>query len=274
MPIAVIDMGHGGRDPGSVGKNTYEKNNNLTLGLKVGTILSQHGITVYYTRSEDRDFCSGNFNDAIDLQNRIALAKVYNPDIFVSCHNDAFDKQAKGITTYCHKLGGTDEQLAKDIQDELAKLPFQNRGVRTKTLYVTKKWDGTKTSACLVEYGFLDSEEDAILANMDKASVAIAKGILGFLGIQYQGEVQGVNKYMKNLVSYFGDGDREIALDYSNYLACPLILASQVTPELSNAVSGQKYQVGGGSAPSGFKLLAGNDRFDTKVEVLKEMGKI
>ena len=182
----VIDIGHGGRDPGAIGKTTYEKNNNLTLGLKVGKILQQHGITVNYTRTTDKDFCSGVYDENVDLQNRIAIAKQYNPDVFLSCHNNSFNHSAKGIETHCFKSGGTDIQLATSIYNQMASiLGMVNRGIKVSDFYVLRKFDKTNTSACLVEYGFIDSEEDVILSKMDIASIAISKGILGFLGIAY-----------------------------------------------------------------------------------------
>ena len=55
--VVILDIGHGGRDPGAIGKTTQEKNNNLTLGLKIGKILQNHNVTVNYTRTTDKDFC-------------------------------------------------------------------------------------------------------------------------------------------------------------------------------------------------------------------------
>ena len=86
----VLDIGHGGRDPGSIGLKTQEKNNNLTLGLKVGKILQNHGITVNYTRTTDKDFCPNSYDENTDLTNRIILAKQYNPDVFISFHKKTY----------------------------------------------------------------------------------------------------------------------------------------------------------------------------------------
>jgi len=265
--VVVLDAGHGGRDPGALGNKTQEKNNNLALVLKVGAILSQHGIIVKYTRTNDKDFCSGSFNDAIDLQNRIALAKTFNPDVFVSCHNDAFNKQAKGITTYCHKLGGTDEQLSKCIQGEHSNLPFQNRGVKTQNLYVTKKWDGTNTSACLIEYGFIDSEEDAILANMDKASIAISKGVLKFLGIQYKEDNTGGKYKVKNIVLVSHGVDERSAGYLADYLQCSIAFKGMISSSDLDQYE-NVYEVGGTQTYSRSVFLSGANRYDTCQKVL------
>jgi len=183
----VIDIGHGGRDPGSIGLKTQEKNNNLNLGLKVGKILQNHNVTVNYTRTTDKDFCPNNYDENVDLQNRIAIAKQYNPDVFISFHNNAFNKSAKGNECHCFKFGGTDEKLSRSIQNNIisALNTMIDRKVKVSNFYVLRLFDKTNTNACLVEYGFIDSEEDVILSNMDIASVAISKGILEHLGIVY-----------------------------------------------------------------------------------------
>jgi N-acetylmuramoyl-L-alanine amidase len=271
LSVTVIDFGHGGRDPGAVGNNTYEKNNNLTLGLKVGNILSQHGVTVYYTRTDDRDFCSGGFDVNEDLQNRIAIAKQYSPDVFLSCHNNSGG--GRGLETYCYKTGGTDEQLASSIQNEMINsLDMVNRGVKTGNLYVTRKFDKTNTSACLVEYGFIDTEENLILEYMDKASVAIAKGILAFLGIEYQGsqnqvQIQEVNKKMKSLVVCNHGVDERASGYLADFLNCPVAFRDAITKDDLETVE-KIFEVGGSQSISGSEFLSGSDRFATCQKVL------
>ena len=50
----VIDAGHGGSvDPGAVYKGREEKNDNLKLAMAVGKILSENGVDVVYTRTDD-----------------------------------------------------------------------------------------------------------------------------------------------------------------------------------------------------------------------------
>jgi len=185
--VVVLDIGHGGRDPGSIGLKTQEKNNNLNLGLKVGKILQNHGVIVNYTRTTDKDFCLGAFDVNEDLANRIMLAKQYNPNVFISFHNNAFNKSARGNECHCFKFGGTDEKLSRSIQNNMVSAlnMMIDRKVKASNFYVLRLFDKTNTDACLVEYGFIDSEEGVILANMDKASVAISKGILEHMGIVY-----------------------------------------------------------------------------------------
>ena len=196
----VLDIGHGGRDPGSIGLKTQEKNNNLTLGLKVGKILQNNGVIVNYTRTTDKDFCSRVFDVNEDLQNRITIAKQYNPNVFISFHNNAFNKSAKGNECHCFKFGGTDDKLATSIQKNIVKdlSMMIDRKVKASNFYVLRLFDKTNTDACLVEYGFIDSEEDVILENMDKVSIAISKGILEHLGIKFIEQVNSTTQSINN----------------------------------------------------------------------------
>ena len=54
MPYKImLDAGHGGNDPGAVYGGRQEKDDNLRLAMAVGNILSQNGIDVVYTRTDD-----------------------------------------------------------------------------------------------------------------------------------------------------------------------------------------------------------------------------
>ena len=284
----VLDIGHGGRDPGSIGLKTQEKNNNLTLGLKVGKILQQHGVTVNYTRTTDKDFCSNSYDINEDLQNRIAIAKQYNPDVFISFHNNAFNKSAKGIECHCFKFGGTDEKLSRSIQSNMvfALNMMIARKVKASNFYVLRKFDGTNTDACLVEYGFIDSEEDAILANMDKASVAISKGILEHLDIAYKEQItstiqsainnnQGVNDMLDVCVLLYSKEDYWSGTDVSEKNGnCALFIRPADKSVPKDAMSSKKLIIVGGSSvghPCEI-LLSGKTKYNTAEAVGKYLG--
>jgi len=286
--VVVLDFGHGGRDPGSIGIKTQEKNNNLNLGLKVGKILQQHGVTVNYTRTTDKDFCNGSFDVNEDLANRIAIAKQYNPDVFISFHNNAFNKSAKGNECHCFKFGGNDEKLSRSIQKNIVKYLSMmiDRKVKASNFYVLRLFDKTNTDACLVEYGFIDSEENVILENMGKASIAISNGILEHFGITYvesnsastiqspinnnQGDDNVLEKavllYSKD--DYFAGGD--IALKYN----CAIFIRpSDKSCPKEAFYAKQLFVIGGSSVKHPNEiLLSGNNKFDTCAAVNKFLG--
>ena len=283
----VLDIGHGGRDPGSIGLKTQEKNNNLTLGLKVGKILQQHNITVNYTRTNDKDFCPNGYDENTDLTNRIILAKQYNPDIFISFHNNAFNKSARGNECHCFKFGGADEKLSRSIQNNMVSAlnTMIDRKVKASNFYVLRLFDKTNTDACLIEYGFIDSEEDLILANMDIASVAISKGVLEYLGIKYVSNLtqtiqstinnnQGDDNVLDVAVLLFSKDDY-----WSGYDVCVkngnCALFTRLNGTIpKEAMSAKKLiVVGGGSVNHQNEiLLSGNTKYDTAQAVGKYLG--
>ena len=90
----VIDPGHGGKDPGAVGKNGLkEKDITLDIGIRLRRILkSQCRCRVLMTRTKDV---------YIPLEERTAFANTSNANLFVSIHANANPKgNAKGVETY------------------------------------------------------------------------------------------------------------------------------------------------------------------------------
>ncbi len=78
----VIDAGHGGKDPGALGKNSKEKNITLDVALRIGKFIKQNlpDVTVIYTRSTD---------EFIELHRRAAIANEAKADVFISIHCNA-----------------------------------------------------------------------------------------------------------------------------------------------------------------------------------------
>ena len=99
----VLDAGHGGKDPGAVGKFSQEKDLNLNLVLAVGKLINERypDVNVVYTRSTDV---------FIPLQKRADIANKNNADLFISIHtNSAEKKEPRGVETF---ILGTDRMEA------------------------------------------------------------------------------------------------------------------------------------------------------------------
>ena len=99
----VLDPGHGGKDPGAVGKFSKEKDLNLSLALQVGKMLNKQypDVKVIYTRSTDV---------FIPLQTRADIANKADADLFISIHtNSAESKTPSGVETF---ILGTDRMEA------------------------------------------------------------------------------------------------------------------------------------------------------------------
>lgn len=91
----VLDPGHGGKDPGAVGKRlkAQEKVINLAVALKLKHLLEKElGVTAKLTRSDDR---------FVSLQDRTRFANDHKADLFISIHTNASrDTKSRGLETY------------------------------------------------------------------------------------------------------------------------------------------------------------------------------
>lgn len=101
----VLDPGHGGRDPGTHGDISKEKDVALSIAKHLGRILNQNmpNVKVLYTR-EDDSFPT--------LQDRSKFANRNAADLFISIHcNWISNPRIYGTETYVMGLHKTDENF-------------------------------------------------------------------------------------------------------------------------------------------------------------------
>ncbi|MDC0180258.1 N-acetylmuramoyl-L-alanine amidase [Pseudomonadota bacterium] len=91
--IVAIDAGHGGRDPGSVGKNILEKDVTLLIAKELErTLKNTYGYKPVMIRPDDR---------YVGLDDRYQNARKLGADLFVSVHADGFRlSSVKGASVY------------------------------------------------------------------------------------------------------------------------------------------------------------------------------
>ena len=220
IKTVVIDPGHGGKDPGALGRyGTKEKTIVLDIAKRLKRKLESRGIKVYLTRSNDR---------FISLKKRPKIARDKNADLFISIHaNASRTSRAKGFEVYYlseatddtaramalaenaplkfeegeadnnEDLTSTDPTLwdlkiteQRRQSKELAyyvcnitsdALSMKNRGVKAARFVVLK---GSEMPAILVEVGFLSNrrEESKLKTSSfrDKLASSLAKSILSY----------------------------------------------------------------------------------------------
>ena len=104
--VVVIDAGHGGHDPGAIGKISKEKNINLKVALKLGGLIKLNckDVKVVYTRTRDV---------FIPLDRRAQIANDAKADLFISIHTNALAKNrtAQGASTWTLGLAKSDDNL-------------------------------------------------------------------------------------------------------------------------------------------------------------------
>lgn len=93
-PVVVIDPGHGGRDPGAIGKaGTHEKSITMKAASELKRQLDQTGrYDVVLTRSGDK---------YIAHEERLRIARAGGADLFISVHADSTkSSKARGASVY------------------------------------------------------------------------------------------------------------------------------------------------------------------------------
>lgn len=105
--VVVIDPGHGGDDPGAVGKKgTYEKDVVLDISKKIVDILN-HKDSFRACLTRDGDYY-------VPFKKRLAKAREEGADLFLSVHADASrNRAAQGSSVYCIAEGAASSEAAK-----------------------------------------------------------------------------------------------------------------------------------------------------------------
>ena len=164
--VVMIDVGHGGKDPGAVGyKNYREKVVVLQIAQKVKAILNSRGYKVYMTRDKDV---------FVKLSHRTQYANKHSADIFISIHANAVEKskanQAKGIE--CYFLSPSRSEKAERIAAKENSADMSDMNTYGKQSFLN----------------FLNHHK--ILAS-NKLAIDIQRGMLGSLNKSYKDVVDG-----------------------------------------------------------------------------------
>lgn len=147
----IIDPGHGGFDPGAVYGDRKEKDDNLRLALAVGQELENAGYNVVYTRKDDR------YDSPYD---KAQIANNAGGDLFLSFHRNFAERPDlyQGVQALVYDKNPLALQVAKDVNEELEKIGFNNLGIESrKELVVLRR---TNMPAVLLEVGFINSSVD------------------------------------------------------------------------------------------------------------------
>ncbi|MDP2939550.1 MAG: N-acetylmuramoyl-L-alanine amidase [Candidatus Omnitrophota bacterium] len=220
IPInrVVIDAGHGGKDPGAIGRyGLREKDITLDIVRRLKDELEAQGIEVVMTRESDR---------FISLARRSKIANTSKADLFISIHvNSSRARRIQGFEIYClreftdsviNKLANSGDfdylfknlamnrssrtvreilldmiytqnrawalGLAQCISSSTAReLSLKNRGIKSANFFVLKN---THIPAILIEIGFVSNAvEERYLKNSfyrRQLAESLAQGLLNF----------------------------------------------------------------------------------------------
>ena len=217
--VIVIDPGHGGKDPGAIGKNgTYEKNIVLDISRRISSIIGDEDVDVILTRDSDV---------FIPLADRTQIANEKGANVFISIHcNASKNRQITGIETfflspaknhYARTTASLENaallleenppvkdlddveiiiadmlhseyikesyRLSQLIQDKLiSNIKRKDRGVNQAGFYVLA---GAFMPSVLIEIGFISNPDEEKMLNQayfrQRVSQSISDGIIAFL---------------------------------------------------------------------------------------------
>ena len=111
--VIIIDAGHGGKDPGCIGRNgTREKDVVLSIAKKLRTKLDASGFKTHMTRTNDT---------YLKLADRAEFAERKKGDLFISLHANANpNRSVKGFSIYTLSEKASDEEAKKLAESENA----------------------------------------------------------------------------------------------------------------------------------------------------------
>ncbi len=209
----VLDAGHGGDDPGSIGpRRTQEKAVTLMVARQLRERLQrENGVRVLMTRDED---------EFVTLADRTRIANREQADLFVSIHaNSARNHSAEGFETYFLSAAKTEDEkrvarmensairyenpqidpeslgdlnfilwdlaqneylresstLAETIQEALSRqLPLKSRGVKQAGFFVL---NGAFMPAVLFEMAFISNPQEEALLNDSAFRTRLVDGL-------------------------------------------------------------------------------------------------
>ena len=156
--IIILDIGHGGDDPGTSYQNILEKDLNLAIGLELEKELSRNGASVILTREGDYDLSSPNAHrrKKSDFDNRIDLINKSKADVYLSIHiNYLEDTSYYGGQIFYY--GEENKKLAEFLQSEFNTISYPRSIKPMPNIYMYRR---LKIPGVLVECGFISNKKE------------------------------------------------------------------------------------------------------------------
>ena len=187
-PCIVLDAGHGGVDPGVVGRTTGEKESDVNLKIvqKLQKLFSDAGFRVVLTRKNAGGLygLSTKGYKRRDMEERRRIIREAEPDFVLSVHQNTFpsDTSRRGGQVFFREGSAAGEALAVSIHARLNALGGRSVSALKGDFFLLGCAD---CPSALVECGFLSNAEEERLLLTDeyqgKIARAVFEGVLSFL---------------------------------------------------------------------------------------------
>jgi N-acetylmuramoyl-L-alanine amidase len=217
----VIDAGHGGNDPGAIGKNSLrEKDVNLDIARRLSDLLRAEGVRTVLTRSNDR---------FIPLSTRVNIANKSGADLFISLHSNANrSRSLSGFEVYYVAPSISDSKRAS-MTARSASLHLKNavfasnsqdlQAIIWDMIYTNSRAEsiGLAHSLCKV----MDASIDANILGVKGARFQVLKGVrtpgilieVGFVSNLSEERLLRSSAYRQRLAEGILEGIREYSQD-------------------------------------------------------------
>jgi N-acetylmuramoyl-L-alanine amidase len=187
--VVFIDAGHGGRDPGAVGKQGENEDRiNLEISLRLKRLVEEGGGIAILTRDGDYGLYSPDVSNKKrdDLQKRKTIADESGSIVNIIIHLNSFPQtQYYGAQTFYHRGCEESRELAVILQEEMRRVLDESNYRQPKAdddIYLLKD---NQAPTVLVECGFLSNPREELLLNdeqyQEKVAWALYAGILKYL---------------------------------------------------------------------------------------------
>ena len=158
----IVDVGHGGKDPGTSFNEIYEKDINLAISQALEKELIKKGASVILTRNGDYDLSKPNAKrrKKSDFDNRIKLINNSHANMYVSIHlNYLPQSKYYGPQVFYNDVKENNKTMAQIIQKYLNQKLDTSRDIK-KIPKETYMYDKLNVSGVLIECGFLSNSSD------------------------------------------------------------------------------------------------------------------
>ena len=190
--VVVLDAGHGGKDPGTIGSKLSHREKDIVLNItkEVGRLLRNNhadDIKVIYTRQTDI---------FVELGRRAEIANKAKADLFVSIHVNALPKnsphRARGVQSYTLSLSTAETNLEVEklensviaLEGEAAKKYNYNTSAESNIMFELMQDHDMKNS---VEFAKLAQNE--MVHNAGRNDMGVKQANLAVLRLTYMPSV-------------------------------------------------------------------------------------
>jgi len=217
----VIDAGHGGNDPGAIGRGGLrEKDVNLDVAKRLSALLQEAGVQTVLSRSSDR---------FIPLAIRVDIANKSGADLFISIHSNANPSRSlSGFEVYYVATSVSDSERAM-LTVRKSSLNLKNAVFASNALDLrTIVWDMIYTNSRAESIGLshsickiMDSYIDCNILGVKSARFQVLKGVrmpgvlieIGFLSNSNEEKLLKNSAYRQKIAEGILEGVRNYSLD-------------------------------------------------------------